>query len=372
MAEKILKSLKFPGLEDTYVVPEAEVYADENSDEIATVPLNADTLGGYSASDFAPTVHNHSANDITSGVLTLERGGTGSYSDLKNAPHNALITKVNNDSYNQLYYKASGNGAVYSTEANGAIKFGTLPIKQGGTDATDAATARANLGAAPSGYGLGNDFETVSDKALLDGRCLTGWVRYSNNSNVSLVPGLDIYHAIIRIDSMTNNSGLEYATQTAYPAYNNTYKGCTFQRYCHGGVWSEWVKIYTNSDIDTLVNNGKTKCVQVWANASPASTFEGDTYIDIGENNKISTYDWILVMCRYSTGYGYIACSDLIYNTLGGTCVFIKGYPGSTCMRWFRRDGGNQGRYVYVSHGYKEGTQDNTVCIPTHIYGIKW
>ncbi len=39
--------------------------------------LNADLLDGQTASDFALSAHNHSAGNITSGVLDLARGGTG-------------------------------------------------------------------------------------------------------------------------------------------------------------------------------------------------------------------------------------------------------------------------------------------------------
>ena len=42
--------------------------------------------------------------------------------------------------------KASANGALYATSANGALTFGTLPVAQGGTGATSAANARTNLG----------------------------------------------------------------------------------------------------------------------------------------------------------------------------------------------------------------------------------
>lgn len=42
--------------------------------------------------------------------------------------------------------KASANGALYATSANGTLNWGTLPIAQGGTGATSAIDARTNLG----------------------------------------------------------------------------------------------------------------------------------------------------------------------------------------------------------------------------------
>ena len=91
---------------------------------------------GDAISGKADSVHNHSATNITSGILPLERGGTSASNDLKNAPQNAIIRKLNNDTYNQLYYTATANGAFYATAANGLAKFGTLPVAQGGTGVT--------------------------------------------------------------------------------------------------------------------------------------------------------------------------------------------------------------------------------------------
>ena len=211
------------------------------------------------------------------GTLPIAQGGTGSASDLTNAPNNALIIKLNNGSYNQLYFKASGNGAVYATEANGAIKFGTLPITQGGTGATDEAGARAKLG------------------------------------------------------------------------------------------------VYSTAEVQNLVNNGKTKVVKLWQNASSIMTsMEGDQYIDLGEGATFDAYDCLVVLCWFSTGFGHIASSPLIFGSLGGHVDFPKGYCGYHASRWFRRDGGNNGRYMYVGHGFKDNVQDNNYCIPQSVYGIKW
>lgn len=47
--------------------------------------------------------------------------------------------------------KASANGALYATSANGALQWGTLPIAQGGTGKTSAAEAWTALGGGASG-----------------------------------------------------------------------------------------------------------------------------------------------------------------------------------------------------------------------------
>lgn len=68
------------------------------------------------------------------GTLPLNCGGTGTGVDLNNAPANAIIKKYAGG--NQLLYTATNNGAMYATEENGAPKFGTLPVAQGGTGYT--------------------------------------------------------------------------------------------------------------------------------------------------------------------------------------------------------------------------------------------
>lgn len=81
------------------------------------------------------------------GTLPLAQGGTGSSTSLKDAPNGAIIRKLSDDKDNQLYYTSTKSGAFYSTGANVPADFGTLPIAQGGTGATTATDARNNLGA---------------------------------------------------------------------------------------------------------------------------------------------------------------------------------------------------------------------------------
>lgn len=81
------------------------------------------------------------ASDFTSGLLPLERGGTNR--DLSAIEPYAIIRAASNST--ALLSTPTANGAFYATAANGAAKFGTLPIAQGGTGATDRLSAAKNL-----------------------------------------------------------------------------------------------------------------------------------------------------------------------------------------------------------------------------------
>jgi hypothetical protein len=139
-------------------VQEAKTYTDTAiSNLINSAPTTLDTLGEIatamqnnanvvtaleqSIGNKANSTHNHSAGDITSGVLPLANGGTGSALSKTN---NAIIRFSGSGNY--FSQTPTKSGAMYATSANGAPTFGTLPIAQGGTGATDAATALSNLG----------------------------------------------------------------------------------------------------------------------------------------------------------------------------------------------------------------------------------
>ena len=94
----------------------------------------------------AADIPNLATGKITSGSFSVARGGTGR----NTLTANAVLTGNTTSAVNQI---STASGAFYATEANGAAKFGTLPVAQGGTGATDAATARANLGAAAASHG---------------------------------------------------------------------------------------------------------------------------------------------------------------------------------------------------------------------------
>lgn len=90
------------------------------------------------------------------------------------------------------------------------------------------------IGAAPSGYGLGTqggETET-NDVAVVDTFKRNGWYRYYNANNVELLPGVAGSHACEILVEMFNFS---YGRQTAY-----TLNGYVAERVLWNGVWRDW------------------------------------------------------------------------------------------------------------------------------------
>ena len=77
-------------------------------------------------------------NTDVEGVRTVAKGGTGKGT----LTTNAVLLGNGTTAIKEV---ASASGAFYATAANAEPQFGTLPIAQGGTNATSAAGARTNL-----------------------------------------------------------------------------------------------------------------------------------------------------------------------------------------------------------------------------------
>lgn len=189
------------------------------------------------AANFASPDHKHSAADITSGALKLTRGGTGSQTDIANAPGNAIIKKLKSDTHEQLYYIKSQSGALYSTGDDESPIFGPLPIAQGGFGGTTAAQALKNIGAAPDGFGLGKvcygyTGTFFTDASALDTLTTNGFWAYNNadtplaeaDANTKYVYGINLVYSIYNVVQ------IGFCCDTA----------TKIVRQMRSGVWSSW------------------------------------------------------------------------------------------------------------------------------------
>jgi len=107
-------------------------------------PLNADIALNSSDVGAAPTSHNHSADNITSGTLTIARGGTGGTTIA--SARNALGL---GNATGAIPIANGGTGQTSIAAARNAFGLGNttgaVPVANGGTGASNAADARNNL-----------------------------------------------------------------------------------------------------------------------------------------------------------------------------------------------------------------------------------
>jgi hypothetical protein len=128
------------------------------------------------------------------------------------------------------------NGKALSSNINltandvGAISIqeGGIPITAGGTGATDADTARENLGAAPSGYGLGTNAQSINSANSIT---KTGWYRTDQDTP-------NTWWWLIQHICYDNNSR---AVQYAH-SYNDP-NAPVYVRSKNGGNWSSWKRL---------------------------------------------------------------------------------------------------------------------------------
>ena len=78
-------------------------------------------------------------NEVKTETRPVDKGGTGATSFTSNAV-------LYGNGLNAIGAKASANGALYATAADGALSWGTLPVGQGGTGLTASPSMLTNLG----------------------------------------------------------------------------------------------------------------------------------------------------------------------------------------------------------------------------------
>lgn len=142
----------------------SETAAAANEAAAAASAAAAEAQTAADAAAAAVSSHEHAASDITSGTLGVARGGTGK------ATHtaNAVLTGNGTSAVNNI---ATASGALYATAANGAPKFGVLPLAQGGTGSSNGATGLKNLLAKGntvlSSYQYGDTLPTAGTKGRI-------------------------------------------------------------------------------------------------------------------------------------------------------------------------------------------------------------
>ena len=86
---------------------------------------DADTVDGKHANAFAPSTHEHSASQITSGNLPIERGGTGSGTSADACKNLGAMRNVGGTFTGTVYF---ANGTVHYVTSAGDAHFKSLSV----------------------------------------------------------------------------------------------------------------------------------------------------------------------------------------------------------------------------------------------------
>ena len=232
-------------------------------------------VGAYSTSNkptaseigAAAASHNHSAANITSGTLTVARGGTG----LSASP--SMLVNLASTSADTVFEASPRPGVT-----------GTLGIANGGTGATTAAQARTNLG-----FTLGNLGVTASAAELnkLDGATVSVTeINYLDGVTSNIQTQLNgkasssHSHSYLPLSGGTLTGNL--TARTIAPAADSTYNiGSSTVRYAN---------IYADTFTGSLSGNATTATTATSANTlATARTINGTSF---NGSANITTANW--------------------------------------------------------------------------------
>lgn len=171
-----------------------------------TISLTGDVTGSASfngtanvsiTATVADSSHNHSASNITSGTLSVARGGTGI------TANPSMLVNLGSTSAAGVFAASPRPGVT-----------GTLPIANGGTGATSASAARSNLGITPANIGAATSNHTHSYLPLsggtLTGRLTANGKISTPTSGSSWINGKTVTNAAYCVTTQPDSAGNSY------------------------------------------------------------------------------------------------------------------------------------------------------------------
>lgn len=134
----------------------------DNKGKITATKANIDTSGTWSGNAATATYATKANLTTTTNAVAYYTNTTGTFG-----------------------YKASANGALYATSANGALQWGTLPIAQGGTGQTSAQNAANALISGLPTWTASPTADTYFIRRDTGGTATFGQVKFSSIANIT-------------------------------------------------------------------------------------------------------------------------------------------------------------------------------------------
>lgn len=284
--------------------------------------------------------HNHDAGDINAGTLDAQRlpvvpiakGGTGA----------------------TTAQQARANiGAAYVSHTHNAadIAGGTLPIGRGGTGATDAEGALVALGAFPS---LGG---TVTGDVVVLGhveaeRITTGNLYINDSNYIGIVSENGTVYAALRFDSLK-------------PVY--AYRGFIVPQ-DYGVATDAGVGFTFGKDYITANKPVTTHCISV-SNATAANLGTAGKPLDM--SNVLTSNTSLLSVGDDKSGNTGIVCGVDGYVAVGG-CVYVAGAnSGDTASAFVKNEKASGGNTLAGAHFVTTNSSGNaSVAIETRFFKV--
>ena len=195
----------------------------------------------------------------TSTAITLNVNDLGSkFVRLPISTNTALLAQPDQEGYyvenrpvKLIYdpkYASKGSWVVVGRQRqNSTDLYGAVPIEKGGTGAATASEALKNLGAAPSGFGLGYAV-VINSVAELDNITAPGFYCVSATATIA---GVTANYWYLFVYSYTD--GARHCVQEMRPVGENGYKKLVRFRYTTSSTttWYDWVDTRSAANITT-------------------------------------------------------------------------------------------------------------------------
>lgn len=288
-------------------------------------------------------------------TLGVGNGGTG----MATASYkNAVVIGNSSTVTSPMQTVRTASGAFYATATDGKPTFGKLPIAQGGTNATDVATARNNLSVyskAEVDAAISNTLSNSCPIIKKQSTDFTNWDQFTDTgvyeiggqpSGVFNSPEsgrMTLYVTKSTTESSGSGNGRYFVTQLAVG--NHVYRrSLNYKSATDEYVWSEWEMI--DGDVTFNVTMGSGDVTLAAMKTIYATTSNISIIIStIVENTSVASKFWL---------------TDVVYNTNNEITAFhfsrSSPYPSNT---------GTMVKYILNSSGWSASSINVAYAVQT-------